>query len=116
MNKILIYDKNRAFARFINIALSNKYQIERFSVVKKEKRVEFDNYVVCIFIFYDLSDAIDLVKIVKNIKNVIICTESKRIYQYCDIIYNDFFFIDLQNRKVEISKSIKNFLELIEKN
>jgi hypothetical protein len=111
MKKVLVYDGQRYFSRYLRYEYGDEFDFNVFINFK-----EFDGivsgYSFMVFVIYSERELLDLMRIYKQDVKLIICTLNKDILQKLKKI-EDILIFDMSEVKSEMVKNFDFYLELI---
>ena len=111
MKKVLVYDNQRYFSRYLKYEYSDEFDFEVFINFKEFDGIVSD-YSFLIFVIYSEKELWDLMRIYKKDIRLIVCTLNNEILQKLEKI-EDILIFDISQVKSEMTKNLNFYLQLI---
>ncbi|MCD0467706.1 hypothetical protein [Flavobacterium sp. ENC] len=110
-NKVLIYDNQHGFSRFLTKVFGEVYDFEIFK--KFDTTFDFDNlkneYLLAFFVIYSEKNIFDLMKIYRKEVPLVVCTFNEQLLHQFESI-TDISVINTSKCKQELINDFQIFL------
>ncbi|MEO8532444.1 MAG: hypothetical protein ABI441_01775 [Flavobacterium sp.] len=110
-NKVLIYDNQHGFSRFLTKIFGEAYDFEIFK--KFDNSLDFDNfekeYLLAFFVIYSEKDLFDFIKIYRKGVPLVVCSYNEVLLHQLESI-TDVNIINTSKSKQELVNDFQIFL------